>query len=221
MFNKKDETRDTCQLFGKQAQLGYDWWWHSFTGVNEETGEEKQFFIEFFLCNPSLAQDKPTFGQLGEVPSYLMIKVGAWGMGKSQLHKFYPWKDIKVDMSSPFSISTPNCFLNEKKTYGSVTVTKDEANEKQYMCDSGHMEWNLEIKKDIAFNVGYGASKIMRRLQLFEMFWHAQGMKTRFSGDLSYNGVHYTVSEDSSYGYADKNWDKRTTPRTQGMSPSW
>ena len=180
MFNKKDETRDTCQLFGKQAKQGYDWWWHSFTGVNEETGEEKPFFIEFFLCNPSLAQDKPTFGQLGEKPSYLMIKVGAWGMGKSQLHNFYPWKDIKVDMSSPFSLSTPNCFLNENKTYGSVTVTKEEAKEKQYMCDSGHMEWNLEIKKDIAFNVGYGASKIMRRLQLFEMFWHAQGRKTFF-----------------------------------------
>ena len=52
MFNKSDITRNEYMLVGGQAKCGYDWWWHSFTGRNEKTGEEKAFFIEFFLCNP-------------------------------------------------------------------------------------------------------------------------------------------------------------------------
>ena len=35
--------------------------------------------------------------------------------------------------------------------------------------------------------------------------------KLFFSGDVSYNGVHYKVFENSSYGYADKNWGKDFT----------
>ncbi len=49
MFNKHDISRDECMLTGAQANCGYDWWWHSFTARDAETGEEKPFFIEFFL----------------------------------------------------------------------------------------------------------------------------------------------------------------------------
>ena len=65
-FNRHDITRDACQLYGKQAGLGYDWWWHSFTAYNEKTGEAKPFFIEFFVCNPESGGDVPVFGQLPE-----------------------------------------------------------------------------------------------------------------------------------------------------------
>lgn len=85
MFNKSDITRNEFMLTKGQAKCGYDWWWHSFTGHNKETGEEKAFFIEFFLCNPATGTDKPVLGQLqlnkekGVKPLYLMIKVGTWG----------------------------------------------------------------------------------------------------------------------------------------------
>ena len=65
-FNKHDISRNACMLKGKLAKRGYDWWWHSFTGVDEETGEEKAFFIEFFVCNPDLAEPEPVLGQLPE-----------------------------------------------------------------------------------------------------------------------------------------------------------
>ena len=39
LFNKHDITRNACMLKGKLARKGYDWWWHSFTGVDELTGE--------------------------------------------------------------------------------------------------------------------------------------------------------------------------------------
>ena len=84
MFNQHDISRDACQLFGEQAHCGYDWWWHSFTAHHAETGEEKAFFIEFFLCNPASGGEEPVFGQLPENrergirPSNLMVKCGAW-----------------------------------------------------------------------------------------------------------------------------------------------
>ena len=66
MFNVHDISRDACMLHGPLRHLGYDWWWHSFTGKDEQTGEEKPFFIEFFVCNPALGGDEPILGQLPE-----------------------------------------------------------------------------------------------------------------------------------------------------------
>ena len=66
MFNHHDITGNACMLSGPLAHQGYDWWWHSFTAQDAETGEEKPFFIEFFVCNPALAEDEPVFGQLPE-----------------------------------------------------------------------------------------------------------------------------------------------------------
>ena len=102
MFNVHDISRDACMLHGPLRHLGYDWWWHSFTGKDEQTGEEKPFFIEFFVCNPALGGDEPIFGQLpenisgGKKPSYLMVKAGAWGEDHAQLHRFFAWNDVKM-----------------------------------------------------------------------------------------------------------------------------
>lgn len=218
MFNKHNIKRDECQLFFGQAKKGYDWWWHSFTAINEKTKEEKPFYIEFFLCNPKLAKDTPTFGQLNENkengirPSYLMVNVGFWGNDHRQLHRFFSWKDINVKYKAPYSVSAADCYMDENRTYGSINITKEEAlNHPEYMSDYGNIEWNIKIEKNIAFNVGYGASWLFRKLQLFEMFWHAEGMKSFFEGEIILDGEKYIVNKDTSYGYADKNWGKDFT----------
>ena len=95
MFNHHDINRDACMLHGPLAHHGYDWWWHSFTAQDALTGEDKPFFIEFFICNPALGGDEPVLGQLpankaaGKQPSYLMVKVGTWGADHCQLHRFF------------------------------------------------------------------------------------------------------------------------------------
>ena len=218
MFNKHDISRDACQLFGEQAKCGYDWWWHSFTAYNERTGEAKPFFIEFFLCNPELGGAEPVFGQLPENkkngirPSYLMVKAGAWGKDAVQLHRFFGWNNIKVDMGVPFSVLADDCFLNEKETHGNINISPEVASKHpEWMCGSGVMRWDLKIDKQIAFNVGYGASEPMRDIQAFEMFWHAEGMKSAFSGEITWNGEKYIAYPERSFGYADKNWGKDFT----------
>ncbi|MCR4671680.1 MAG: hypothetical protein K5637_00385 [Lachnospiraceae bacterium] len=215
-FNTHDISRDACQLFGGQASCGYDWWWHSFTGRSAETGEERPFFIEFFVCNPALGGDAPILGQLpenkakGRRPSYLMVKAGAWGEGGTQLHRFFGWNNIKVSMDVPYSVSAEDCYAAEDRLKGHVRIT-DAAKHPEWMCGDGEMSWDLELDKDITWNVGYGAGKLFRKLQLFEMFWHAEGMRTRYKGEVIFNGVRYIVSPENCYGYSDKNWGKDFT----------
>ena len=212
MFNKHDISRNECQLFGGQAKCGYDWWWHSFTGRHAQTGEEKPFFIEFFLCNPAAGGDAPKFGRLGDQPSYLMVKAGAWGEDAAQMHRFFGWNQVDVGWKAPFHVGAEDCYVDEQTTRGTVTVSSQDAQaHPEWMCESGSMSWNLKIHKQVAYNVGYGAGKLFRKLQLFEMFWHAEGMKSAYEGEVIWNGETYIVTPETSFGYADKNWGKDFT----------
>lgn len=212
MFNKHDISRNACQLFGSQAKHGYDWWWHSFTGRHAVTGEEKPFFIEYFVCNPAHGGDEPRFGQLGDTPSYLMVKAGAWGEDAAQLHRFFGWNQAEIAMETPYHVKAADCYADETTLRGSVSVTAEAASaHPEWMCQAGEMRWDLRVDKKVAFNVGYGAGSLFRKLQLFAMFWHAEGMKTAYEGMVVWNGETYIVTPENCYGYADKNWGKDFT----------
>ena len=214
MSNKSDITRDQWMLRGPLAKKGYDWWWHSFTAVNERTGEKKPFYVEFFTCNPKRAADEPVIvwhksekEKKGQLPSYLMVNVGFWGAEHGQLHRFFAWKDVTVHRDAPYSISAADCTCSETHTAGHVCVTPEEAAaHPEWMCDAGEMSWDLKIDKKVAFHVGYGASRFFRDLNAFEMFWHAEGMKTAYTGTITLNGERYCVTPEMCYGYSDKNW---------------
>ncbi len=218
MFNHHDIARDAFMLHGPLAHCGYDWWWHSFTAQDAETGEDKAFFIEFFVCNPALKEDVPVLGQLpanreaGKRPSYLMVKAGAWGKDHCQLHRFFAWKDVKLHGDAPYRIEAADCLAGETFLEGSVSVTaEDAAAHPEWMCGAGSISWKLTVDKQIAFNVGYGASKPLREAEAFAMYWHAEGMKSAYSGEIIYNGRCYTVTPEKSWGYADKNWGRDFT----------
>lgn len=214
MANKTDLSRNQFMLTGPLAKRGYDWWWHSFTAINETTRKEKAFYVEFFVCNPAHAKEEPVLvwnrplaQASGERPSYLMVNVGFWGEEKGQLHRFFPWKDVDVKMGTPYEISAGDCLCNETHTKGSISVSKEEADaHPEWMSDSGEISWDFEIDKQVAYNVGYGASSFFRKLNAFEMFWHAEGMKTFYSGSITLNGEKYLITPETCYGYADKNW---------------
>ena len=218
MFNHHDLTRDACMLHGPLRRLGYDWWWHSLTARDAQTGEEKPFFFEFYVCNPALAEDIPVLGQLpenranGKKPSYLMVKAGCWGEGKCQLHRFFAWKDVQMHADAPYEITAADCHASETALSGSISISREEAQaHPEWMCDAGQLSWNLTIDKQIAFNVGYGASKPLRDAEAFAMYWHAEGMKSAYSGEIVFNGRTYVVTPETSYGYADKNWGRDFT----------
>lgn len=201
-------------LKGPLAKKGYDWWWHSFTAENKKTGEQQPMYIEYFACNPGLAQDKPVLvwndkkaQNAGVKPSYLMVNFGFWGKKKGQLHRFFAWKDVSLPYNEPLNLKADDCTCTEKRMTGSINITEEEAKaHPEWMCNAGNVKWDVKIDKQIAFNVGYGASKFFRDINSFEMFWHAEGMKTKFDGNITLNGVEYVVKPETCYGYADKNW---------------
>ena len=215
-FNISDLKKDRYMLTGVFAIKGYDWWWHSFTAHHEKTGKEKGFYIEFFLCNPKRGGKDPILGQLPYnkehkiKPSYLMVNVGCWGENKKQLHRFFGWDDVKVEKGAPYSVRADDCYASETELKGHVLVT-DANKHPEYMCDNGEMFFNLKIKKEIAFNVGYGTDRVFTGIKAFEMYWHAEGMKSKFEGEIILDGEKYIVSPETSYGYADKNWGRNFT----------
>lgn len=218
MFNRKNPAKNSFMLTGSFRKQGYDWWWHSFTATDDETGAEKAFFVEFFTCNPDLGWEKPVLGQLpqnrqnGLRPSYLMVKAGCWGEEHCQLHRFFGWKDVQVHKNAPYSISADDCFASDNALRGSLRITPEEADaHPEWMCGSGEMTFDLKLDKQIAFNVGYGTSPLLRAIKAFEMYWHAEGMKTAVSGTVTLNGRRYTVRPETSFGYADKNWGSNFT----------
>ncbi len=211
-MNKQDLTRNYPMLKGPLARRGYDWWWHSFTAQDAETGESKAFFLEYFICNPALGGKEAVLGQhpdsvaKGKRPSYLMVKAGWWGEDAGQIHRFIPWDQVRLSQGpAGFRVEGEDCFCTETAMAGQVEV-KDAEQHREYLCDNGCLQWEIQIHKEIAFHVGYGASKFFRKLNAFEMFWHVQGMKTAYSGWLLLNGRRYVVKPETCYGYADKNW---------------
>lgn len=200
-------------LQGKLARNGYDWWWHSLVGEEKKSGRKKPFFIEYFVINPALGGEEPILGQKKEHkennsrPSYAMLKAGAWGENDSaQIHNFYGIHDFVASKKRETVKIGPH-FATERHLKGHVKVTKEEARQHpEWMSDPGDIRWNLRAEKVLSYDVGYGTSQLFRLLHAFQMYWHVQGMLTRYKGSISFNGKEYEVQPDSSCGYQDKNW---------------
>lgn len=141
-----------------------------------------------------------------------MVKVGAWGKNACQLHRFFGWDEVRIHDGAPYWVQAGDCHASEFRLSGSVEVSQaDAAAHPEWMCDAGSMSFDLHLDKQIAFNVGYGTSAPFRDLETFAMFWHAEGMKTAFSGTVDFNGRRYVVTPERSFGYADKNWGRDFT----------
>lgn len=204
--------RNGYKLKGSLKRRGYDWWWHSFTGRHRETGEEKAFFVEYYIINPGLMEKEPIFGQLPEnrtkgiKPSYGMIKAGIWGEGAGQIHNFWGKDKVQADFTK-MNVNIGGYTADENHMKGKVSLSEEEVkHHPEYMSQAGFMSWDLKLYKTLKFSVGYGASKLFQFLNAFKMYWHVEGMKVEMEGKVTYNGEEYIVSRDNSYGYQDKNW---------------
>ena len=204
--------RNRFMLTNRLARRGYDWWWHSFTARHAVTGAEKAFFIEYFICNPALGGAEPIFGGAGTPPAYGMVKAGCWGADARQVHNFFGTASIDIGTGPALSLRMGQSRLTETTMSGTCQMSPDAAAAKpEAMSDAGALQWDLRIDKQIHYSVGAGASPIARALNLFEMYWHAEGIKTAYSGWVALDGERYIVTPETSFGYADKNWGSNFT----------
>lgn len=216
-MNQSDLTRNSYMLRGSLSRKGYMRWFHSFSGVQPDTGETRTFFIEFFIINPGLGCDLPVLGQhpyykkRGMKPSYVMVKAGAFpdadGEGGRQLHGFYPISSLKAT-AAPLIMQVEDCFYSENRLTGSVEVSREEAKHRSFMSDAGRMEWDVEVHKAVSCHTGILAGAFFRAVNGLESFWHGEGIRSFFRGSVTLDGVRYEVSPETSYGYADKHWGR-------------
>ncbi|MGN1145071.1 MAG: hypothetical protein ACI4R5_01380 [Acetatifactor sp.] len=186
---------------------------------------------------PILGQH-PYFKKRGMKPSYVMIKAGVFPTAVTaaqanaacgithtesdtasdvlptdtllegrQLHAFYPVTSLKV-AQNPLYIQVEECLCSENRIAGLVEVTKQEARHRSFMTDAGYMEWDLEVHKSIACHTGAIANPFFCALNALDSFWHGEGIRTAYSGNVILDGVTYEVTPEDSYGYADKHWGR-------------
>lgn len=209
-------------LRGSLSKRGYMRWWHSFCGVQPETGETRTFFVEIFIINPKLGGERPILGQhpyyrkRGMKPSYVMVKAGVFpdehGEGGRQLHAFYPISALRAT-GSPLIMQLEDpeagrCLYSEDKLTGFVEVTPREAGYRSRMSDAGYMEWDLEVRKAVSCHTGILCDKIHQALNALNSFWHGEGIRSFFRGHVTLDDVTYEVTPEFSYGYADKHWGR-------------
>ena len=229
-MNLSDLTRNSHMLRGSLAKRGYMRWWHSFSGVQPETGEARTFFVEFFIINPGLDAARPILGQhpyfkkRGMRPSYVMIKAGAFpdaeGNGGRQLHAFYPISSLQAT-GSPLVMqiedSRTGPFLySEDRIVGNLEVTRGEARHRSRMTQAGAMEWDVKVQKAVSCHTGGLCNRLAETFRRLDSFWHGEGIRSFFQGTVTLDGVPYEVAPETGYGYADKHWGRSTgRPRFQ------
>ncbi|KXS17362.1 hypothetical protein M427DRAFT_144352 [Gonapodya prolifera JEL478] len=187
---------------------GYDWWWHNLVAVSRADGTAKPFFFEYYIVNPALAQAQPVYGNNGaNKPSYAIVTAGTWGLDAKKINNFYPVSQFSADVNVMNVKIGANNIANETYIAGSVSLSAaDAAAHPEYFSDAGSISWSLKAEKFLAFDPGYAVSDIPRDLAILQMFWFVKGMRTKYTGTITYNGQIYDVLPESSYGYADKNW---------------
>jgi hypothetical protein len=197
-MNKHDIKRNLPILTGKLSQYGYDRWWHTFTGVHSKSRKRKTFFVEYCIVNPALGTKLPIMGDNQyQLPAYLMVKAGYFGKDGKQLKRFFGIEEMEV-AGTFLKLTAGECFLSENNIWGRISG------------DSNIM-WSLHMDKRIAFHVGYSAGKPVREINPFDMYWHAEGMRTSFEGTVSIDGESYEVAPKYGYGYSDKKWGRNYT----------
>ena len=222
--SKKQLRYEHYVLKGKLRHNGFERWRYSFFGVNKLTGEERSFFVELYLVNPSVSPKNPVLAQKSNLslseaelhrtmagtdaaqnasrekfvqPSYVLVKAGMFGTEGKQFNKFMAAAQLQWNKSeSEFRVG--ECSFGDEHLTGFVRVTELELRESpELLCNSGSMDWNLHFEKHISSVPLYNKKG---------NFWISNGAKTVFAGVVHVDGVEYSVIPRRSSGYTDRQW---------------
>ncbi|MBR5402039.1 MAG: hypothetical protein IK102_09535 [Treponema sp.] len=213
-------------LTGSTKKTGANFWRCFFNAYEKNSATEQLFFLELELINPSLSPSEPLLGFKPRVsiteddlqyalagtasakelksetivqPSYVAVRFGKLGADSGQLCSYHSLKSIRFT-SKPFTIQMDNKLFGEDALSGYINITEqDFQRHPEYFCDKGYASWNLkyEILRDIPEGYQNGSDR-----------WFPFGIKTNFSGMISYDGADYIVDPRKSAGYMDRYWGK-------------
>ena len=178
---------------GPKKRDYYEWWYFRCNARDAKTREIVPFFFEYYVVNPGLSPGWVISGE-DTKPSYCMLKAGMSSKDNSiEINNFFPASDFKASKDR-LEVSIGDNKATENNISGRV-IDKDSK--------PGEITWDLHTPGSRQFNIGPAGS-----IPGFEMYWHVGKMLSGFSGEITYNGRLYKVSERDSRGYQDHNWGK-------------
>lgn len=217
-------------LKGALRKNGFDSWRLMFNGISEETGEERAFFIEFYVINPLLSPKECVLGFKNRLPSseadlqhalagteaamsanqeqlvqpsYAMVKAGCLCENGKQMSAYYPTEQMFTGKSG-FIISMgsgeKSCILNEKSSVGNIRVSYADLNEYPEMLCNAG---SITWNLQFERQVAFAPDYKSKTVN-----WSPLGACTVFSGMVTLDGESFVVRPEKSYGYMDKSWGK-------------
>ena len=213
-------------LSGSTKKTGANFWRCFFSAYEKNSATEQLFFLELEFINPSLSPSEPVLGFKPRVtiteedlqyalagtdsakelkseiilqPSYVAVRFGKLGADSGQLCSYHSVKNIRFS-NKPFTIQMDNKLFTEDALSGYINISEqDFQKHPEFFCDKGYASWNLkyEIQRDMAEGFQNGSDR-----------WFPFGIKTNFSGMVSYDGADYIVEPRKCFGYMDRYWGK-------------
>lgn len=228
---KKIRRNEKYMLKGSLKKNGFDCWRLVTNAISNVTGEEKTFFIEYYIVNPSVSPDECLLGfknrfkktaadlqyalagtqstqsvtsQTFVQPSFLMVRAGVFAENGRHVSAYYPCSQLNIG-TNDFLICVGNGELKESILSDDFTQGRVKVLPEFLMENPEYLCDAGEIMWDLRFDKKIGFLPDYRGKGIH---WAAFGAKTSFSGRILFNGEEFTVYPGISFGYFDKNWGK-------------
>ncbi len=213
-------------LSGSSKKLGVNYWRCFFSAFEKNSSTEQLFFLELELLNPQVSPSEPVLGFKPRIsitaedlqyalagtasakelkaetimqPSYVAVRFGTLGADAKQLCSYHAVKNMRFS-NKPFTIQMDNKMFGEDVLSGYINISEEEYQKHpEYLCERGFASWNLKYEIIRDMNDGY-KNKFCR--------WMPFGIKTNFSGMISFDGADYIVDPRKCFGYMDRYWGK-------------
>ena len=234
MANKK---YNKYMLKGSLRKNGFDRWRLVTNGINSITGEERTFFIEFYIVNPALNTDEYTLGykstlktseedlqyalagtlsansaaeEIIKQPSFVMVKAGCLGTNGKHINTYFPSSKFEVGHKE-FIIRAVTDRLAAGGGEGACVLSDRSTRGKVQVSYA-----DLNIQPELLCN--HGKMEWDLQYRIFDSYddcfagvnsnWTVPGAKVQFSGTIILDGEEYNVYPKNSFGYIDKEWGK-------------
>lgn len=231
MILKKKSHSDRYLLKGSLKKNGFEHWKLITNGVSNETGEERTFFIEFYVVNPLLSPNECVLGfknrfskttqdlqyaLAGTIsalsateesfvqPSFVMVKAGVYSQNGKHVNAYFPCGTMET---------TKNDFILRVGT----------ENVDGCILSSDYTKGSVSVKDDeliekpellcdggtLSWNLRFD-----KQIGFAPDYkgktgnWACFGSKTNFSGVITVDGEDFNVYPKRSFGYFDKSWGK-------------
>ncbi len=242
MASQKINRNERYMLKGRLRREGFDHWRLVTSGTSSVTGEERVFFIEFYVVNPSISPDECILGfknrsQISEEdlhsalagtlsardveaekyvqPSFVMVKAGIFKQNGKQMNNYFPSKFISLGGAELlFKVGS-----NESNT---CVLTTSSTYGSVSVSDSDIAEHPelLCQSGSMSWNLHYEKEVTFPDYRNSQICWAVPGAKTSVEGKIVFDGEEFVVTPKKSNGYFEVYWGKTHLDQYYHMSGS-